>query len=121
MQANKTSLVKLAQKFCNKNSYTLEDFFQLYEYVNAEKGFDKFGNLNPIGSWMIRSVLDAIMIDVFDAEPQINSSYLGEIFYGFKNKNERLNSFLLSFNKSKQDWFKLHKQYIGIECEDPNK
>lgn len=114
-------VVKMVLEFYGKENYTNEDFFQLYEYVNAEKGFDKFGNLNPIGSWMIRSVLDAIMIDVFDAESQINPSYTGEIFYGFKNKNERLNSFLLSFNKSKQDWFKLHKQYIGIECEESNK
>lgn len=114
-------IVKLALKFCDKDSYSNEDFFRLYEYVNAEQGFDKFGALNPLGSWMIRSVLDAIMIDVFDAESQINPSYTGEIFYGFKNKNERLNSFLLSFNKSKQDWFKLHKQYIGIECEESNK
>lgn len=115
------SVVKMVLEFCGKENYTNEDFFQLYKYVNAEKGFDKFGNLNPIGNWMIRSVLDAIMIDEFDAEPQINQSYLGEIYYGFKKKNERLNSFLLSFNKSKQDWFKLHKQYIGIECEEPNK
>lgn len=115
------SVVKMILEFHDKENYDSEDFFQLYEYVNSEKGFDKFGALNPIGSWMIRSVLDAIMIDEFDAEPQINPSYPGEIFYGFKNKNERLNSFLSSFNKSKQDWFKLHKQYIGIRCEDPNK
>ena len=121
MQAHKTSIVKLTQKFCNKDKYTIEDFFRLYEYVNAEKGFDKFGALNPIGSWMIRAVLDAIIVDEFDAEPQINPSYLGEIFYGVKSKNERLNSFLSSFNKSKQDWFKLHKQYIGIECGELNK
>lgn len=114
-------IVKLALDFCDKDSYTNEDFFRLYEYVNVEQGFDKFGALNPIGSWMIRSVLDAIMIDEFDADPQINPSYPGEIFYGFKNKNERLNSFMSSFNKSKQDWFKLHKQYIGIECEESNK
>ena len=115
------SVGKMALEFYGKENYTNEDFFQHYEYVNTEKGFDKFGALNPIGSWMIRNVLDAIMIDKFDAEPQINPSYLGEIFYGFKNKNERLNSFLLSFNKSKQDWFKLHKQYIGIECKESNK
>lgn len=115
------SVVKMALEFYGKENYNNEDFFHIYEYVNAEKGFDKFGNLNPIGSWMIRSFLDAIIIDVFDSEPQINPSYLGKIFYGFKNKNERLNSFLLSFNKSKQDWFKLHKQYIEIECEESNK
>ena len=114
-------VVKLSLEFCNKDNYTIDDFFRLYEYVSAEKGFDKFGALNPIGSWIIRAVLDAIMVDEFDAEPQINPSYPGEIFYGFKNKNERLNLFLLSFNKSKQDWFKLHKQYIGIRCEEPNK
>lgn len=36
-------IVKLALEFCDKNNYTNKDFFRLYEYVNVEQGFDKFG------------------------------------------------------------------------------
>lgn len=119
MQANKTSLVKLAQKFCNKNNYTLEDFFQLYEYVNDEKGFDKFGALNPVGSWMIRSFLYSVCEDKFEGEATINPAYLGEVFFISLKKNESFKSFLEVFNNSKQEWFKKNKQYIGIVLDKP--
>lgn len=112
-------IVKLALEFCDKDSYTNKDFFRLYEYVNAEQGFDKFGALNPLGSWMIRSFLYAVCADKFEGEPTINPAYLGEVFFIFPKKNESLESFLEAFDNSKQKWFKKNKQYIGIVLDKP--
>ena len=113
------SVVKLALEFCNKDSYTIEDFFRLYEYVNTEQGFDKFGALNPVGSWMIRSFIYAICEDKFGGTYKLNPAYLGEALFTFPERTFSLESFISAFNSSQQEWFKQHKQYIGIDIDKP--
>lgn len=96
-----------------------KDFFKVYEFIDENNGFNQDGMINAEGQWILLEVIRLAMKYHFKLDVMLNPSYLGEIGFDFKllEDKESVIEFLKEYEKSKKEWYELHKQYIGIDVK----
>lgn len=96
-----------------------KDFFKVYEFIDENNGFDQDGMINAEGQWIMLEVIRLAMKYHFKLNMMLKSYYLGEISFDFDSmeNKESVIEFLKQYEKSKKEWYELHKQYIGIDVK----